>query len=93
MIQHFSGLAVSKMEGTKRMFLMMKLFRFLTIFLLLLGVSANFAIAGKQNLTQVGKGTLSSAEKIPEKAIPVARERPAEWKNLVPGGQFIRPLA
>ncbi|MEX0320849.1 MAG: glycoside hydrolase family protein [Puniceicoccaceae bacterium] len=26
---------------------------------------------------------------IPEKAIPVAREKPAEWKNLVPGGQFI----
>ncbi|MBK1877637.1 glycoside hydrolase family protein [Pelagicoccus mobilis] len=30
----------------------------------------------------------ASAEKVPERAKPQVREKPAEWANLVPGGQF-----
>ncbi|VGO19668.1 glycoside hydrolase family protein [Pontiella sulfatireligans] len=37
----------------------------------------------------VAFSTMNGEAKIPKKAAVEARERPAEWKNLVPGGQFI----
>lgn len=34
-------------------------------------------------------GVFAQAKKKPTKAVPVIREKPAEWQNLIEGGQFI----